>query len=90
MRDFENIEAELGLQVGDGIFGVGDDVAVFAAQVRIENRDGAIHGDGVAVVVGGVVSERAEREGVFVEILGVAEKRADKIGGTNVVDDVAE
>ncbi len=62
-------------------------------QARIEDGDGAIDGDGVAVVVGGIVGERAEREGVVVEIVGfagVAEESADEIGGADVVDDIAE
>ena len=90
IRDFEDVEAEFGFQMSGGIFGVGDDVAVLVLQIGIEHRDGAIDGDGVAVVVCGVVGERAEREGVIVEILRIVQEGADEIGAANVVHDVAE
>ena len=61
--------------------------------MRIEDGDGAINGDGVAVIVGGIVGQGAECESVVIEIVrfaGVAEKRADKISAADVMDDVAE
>ena len=93
LGDFEDVEAEFGFQVRGGIVFVGGDEADFLFDFRVEKRDGAIDGDAVAVIVGGEVGERAEGEGVLVEVaigFGIAKKSVDKITAAHVVREVAE
>ena len=62
--------------------GVGDDVAVLGAQLRDTSaRTDAVDRLGMAGVVGRVVRQRAEREGVLVDVLRVADQRLDEVAG---------
>ncbi len=49
-----------------------------------------VHSDGVAVIVRGVVSERAQGKRVFIERSGIAEQGQDEIAAADVVQEVAE
>ena len=59
-------------------------------ELRIHQRHGAIDRHRMPAVVGRVVTERAEREGVLVDVLRIAYQRFDEIAGADVVQQVAE
>src|SRR5256885_11742075 len=44
----------------------------------IQHRDGTIHCDAVAVIIGGIVSECAQRKGILVEVLRITDQREDR------------
>jgi len=59
-------------------------------QLRIENRNGSIRGDTVAIVIGGIVSKRAESESVVIQVLRIAQQGEDEVSAANVVSQTAE
>src|SRR5580700_11384842 len=69
---------------------VRNSVAVFFFEFGIEKRNGAIGGDAMAVIVGGVVGQRADRECEFVQVLCIAKQSLHKISASHVVRQVAE
>jgi len=89
-RDFQDIEPKFRLDVCERVFLVGDPVAVPTLQLRIENRNGAIRGDTVAMVIGGIVSEGAESEGVVIQVLRIAQQGEDEVSAANIVSQTAE
>ena len=88
--DLHDVETEFSFEMFDRRLVVSDIVSKFSFQVGVKHRDGVIGGDAMAVIVGGVVSEGAESESIFIEGGGIAEKRFDKIAGAHVVDEIAE
>ena len=54
---------------------VGDDFAITPLQLRIFHGHGRIDGDGMTLGVGGIVSQRSQGEGVFVDVLGSWRRR---------------
>ena len=72
LRGLKHIEAELRLAVREGIVRIRDRIAEFQAQLRVEQRHRDIRRHAVAVVIGGVMRQRAQREGVLVQILRLA------------------
>src|SRR5271157_3507380 len=87
---FQNVESEFCLYVRQGVLFIRNPVAVLRFQLGIQERDRAIRGHEVAVVVRGVVRERPERESVADEVLGVAQQSQDKISAPNIVRQVTE
>src|ERR1700730_15224949 len=65
-------------------------IAVFLFQFGIQKGDRAVGGDAVAVVVRGVVSERAERKSVAVKVFGIAHQSQDKVSAPYIVRQVTE
>src|SRR4029077_1990374 len=90
LSNFQDVESEFSFYVRQLVFFVGDRVAVFFLEMGVQDRDRAIRADGVPVIVRGVVSQRAEREGIAVEIAGIAEEGQDKIPAADVMSQVAE
>ena len=66
-RNFDNIEAELGLQMRGWVVVIGHDVAELIAKFWVFLPGGQIHCR-VAVIVGGVVSERSESKGQLINV----------------------
>lgn len=88
MRDFVDVEGELGLDVLVCAFGVVDSVAVFRAEPGELDRDGLVGGTGVADVVADVVGEGTDSEGEFIGILRIAEEVNDEVAAADVVGEV--
>ena len=89
-RRLDDVERELDHHVIGRRVRIGDDVAELGAKFWKHQRDRAVHRLGMADVVGGVVRERAEREGVLVDVVRLAQHRLDEIAGAHVVQQVAE
>ena len=68
-RDLHDVERELDEHVRRRRVGVGDRVPIPRAQLRIHQRHRSVHRFRVADVVGGIVRQRAEREGVLGQVL---------------------
>jgi hypothetical protein len=82
------VEAELGLQMRGGIVFVGNLGTELGSKLGINQGHGAIHRARVPQVVGGIVSQRSQRERVIVQILrlpSVIEKSQHKIAATRVM-----
>src|SRR6185437_1268023 len=73
-----------------GILIVNDYVSVFAPKFWIKQRNGVVDGETMAVIVCDVMGEGAEREGVLVEISGIANQSPDEISATHIVSEIAE
>src|SRR4029077_14877809 len=76
---FQDVESEFSFYVRQLVFFVGDRIAVFFLQFGVKHRDRAIRADGVTLIIGGIMSQRSEREGIAVEIAGIAKEGQDKI-----------
>jgi hypothetical protein len=85
-----DVEGELGLDVGVGIFGIVDAGAVSFFKLGKLDGDGEIDGGAVTDGVADVVRERANSEGEFVGSLGVFKKAEDEVSGADVVGEVGE
>ena len=87
LRHLQDIEAELGSQVRNGIVPVGHGSAKLGAELRIEDRHRQIGGEAMAAVVRGIMGQRPQCEGVFVEVLRfidlarLADEYAGKLSG---------
>ena len=90
LRHLQNVKAKFGAYVCERIILVSDGVAEFLFQIWIQDRNGSIRGDAMAIVVGGVVRQRAEREGVVVDVLGVVQQSTDEISAADIVGEVTE
>ena len=69
---------------------VGDLVAELGPQFRERERHRSVDGERVPGNVVGVVRQRAQREGQFVDGLRVADERLDEVAGAGIVEQVAE
>jgi hypothetical protein len=83
-----DVEGELGLDVGVGIFSVVDAVAVSLFEFGKLDRDGEIDGGAMTDRVTDVVREGADGEGEFVGGVGVAEEAYDEVSGADVVGEI--
>src|ERR1700730_6944994 len=90
MRYFQNVKSKLRLYVRQPVLFIRNRVAVFLFQLGIQEWNGAVRADGVAVVVRGIVSECAEGKGVAVKVLGIPEKSQNKVSAPHIVRQVAE
>src|ERR1700693_2526237 len=90
VRYLQNIESKLGLYVRQRILLVGNRVAILLFQFWVQDRYRAIGAHAVTVVVGGVVSQRAEGKRIVVEVLGIAQQSQDKVSAPHIVRQVAE
>ena len=72
--DLENIKAELSLDVGEGVVFVRNVRAIFFLHFRVQQRYDDIGGKRMALIVGGVMGDRAESESVFVESGGISSR----------------
>src|ERR1700681_3887271 len=90
LRHLQNVESKFCLYVRQRVIFIRNRVAELLFQLRIQDRDRAIRADPVAIVVRGVVSERAERKSIAVKVLGIAQQSQDKISAPHVVCQVAE
>ena len=87
---FQNVESKFRLHVRELVFFIRHGVAVFRFSTWDTERDGAIHADGVAFVIRGVVSEGPERKSIAVKILGIVQKSQNKVSAPYIVRQVAE
>src|SRR5215471_14002077 len=85
-----HVKAELSLDVSGGIVLVSNVIAIFVAQVGIEQRDRLVHRNRMAGAVSRIMRERPERKRVFVYITGVPDQRIDEVSASDVVGQVAE
>ena len=85
-----DVEGELGLDVGVGIFGVVDGGAVLLFELGELDGDGLVDGHAVAEGVADVVGQAADGEGEFVWRLRVVEERENEVAGADVVGEVGE
>src|SRR5271165_1836220 len=90
MRHFKNVEAELRFGVSEGILLVPDGVTVLFLKFGIEHGHGAIRSETMAIIVRGIMSERADSESVLVQIFRVAKQSLHKISAPHIVSKVAE
>src|SRR5260370_74280 len=60
------------------------------SQLGIKNGDGAIRSNAMSVRIRRIVRHSAEREGVFVQILGIAQQNYHEIAAADVMRQVAE
>jgi hypothetical protein len=70
-RDLNDVEAKLHHDVFLRILGVGHGVAVLGAKLWIQDGHRSVHRHGMTDIVSRVVRERAQGEGVFVEVLSL-------------------
>src|SRR5271157_1274924 len=89
-RHLNHVEAKLHHNVFLRIIGVGNDVTVLLAYLRIQDGHRSVHRQRMADIVSRVVRQRAQGEGVLVEILSLPDHRFDEVGATNIVEKVAE
>lgn len=87
--DLDDVEAELGAEVGDFVLVVGDGAAEAAAELGILVGGDLIDG-GMAYDVSAVVGEGSEGEGVLVGVVGLADEVGDEVAGADVVEDIGE
>src|SRR5580700_3991695 len=87
---FQHVESEFGLYVRQPILFVRDRVAIFLFQLGIQERNRAIRGDRVTVIVRSVVSESPKGKRVAVNIFAIAEKSQDKVSASHIVRQVTE
>jgi hypothetical protein len=90
LGDLEDVKAEFRFQVLSRSVFVGCHVGVLLVEGRIEYWHCPVHGDSMAVVICGVVRQSAERECVFIEVLGIVDQRLDEVAAANVVHQIAE
>jgi hypothetical protein len=90
LAELIDVEGELGLDVGVGVFGVVDGGAVAPFEPGELDGDGKVDGGAVADGVADVVREGADGEGELVGGLGVAEEREDEVSGADVVGEIGE
>ena len=86
----KDIESELRLGVGSRIVGIRYQLSEFPAQLRVEQRNGPVHGQRVAIIIGGIVRQRSQSESVLIEVLGFADQVEDKIAAPDVMRQIAE
>ena len=89
-RHLQDVEAELHSQVRSGIVGIGDRSPEFPGQLGVFERHRTVHGNPVALGVGGVVGQSAQREGILVEVLRFANHVEHKIAAAHIVHQIAE
>ena len=89
LRYLRHIKPEFRLYVRPGIVLVCDAVTVFGAQLGESQRHRAID-ERMAAVIGGVMRQRAQREGVLVEVGSPPDKAGDKVTGADIMGQVAE
>jgi hypothetical protein len=85
-----DVEGELGLDVGVGVFGVVDGGAVLLFELGELDGDGLIDGVFVTEAVSDVVGEGADGEGEFIGGFRVAKEREDEVAGADVVGELGE
>ena len=69
---------------------VGYPVSVLLFQLRVQDGDGAVYPDRMTLVIGGIVGERPEREGIFIDVLRIAQESQDEVSAANVMSQVAD
>ena len=84
-----HVETEFGANVSFGIVLVRNLVAVFCAQIGKQKANGLVH-RGMSHIVGRVVSESAESEGVFIQVTGFVNEVDDEIPAAHIVREIAE
>ena len=89
LGDLHHIETEFGANVSFGIVLVRNLVAVFCAQIGKQKANGLVH-RGMSHIVGRVVGESAESEGVFVQVAGFMNEVDDEITAAHVMRQIAE
>ena len=89
LRHLHRVEPELGFQVRGLVLGIADGLAKLRPQLRILDRDRLVDRR-VAGDVGRIVRQGAQREGVLVGILALAQQFTNKVAAADVVHQVAE
>ena len=91
MRDFVDVEGEFGLNMLMLAFGIVHRRShISRASFGKFDGDGEVGGLGVADGVADVVGERADGEGEFVGVVGIAKEIDDEVAGADVVGEVRE
>jgi hypothetical protein len=90
LAELVDVEGELGLDVGVGVFGVVNVGPVSFFEFGEFYGDGEIDCGAVADGVTDVMRERADGESELVGGVGVAEKTDDEVSGADVVGEVGE
>src|SRR5258706_11779760 len=76
--------------MGELILFVSDAVPILLLQFGIQNRDRAIVANHMALAVGSLVSESAERKGVPIQFGGIFQQGDYKIAASYIVGQIAE
>src|SRR2546429_5903283 len=89
-RDFKNVKTKFGFHMGQPAVLKRNAVPVSLPEAGIQNRNGAVGAKPMTVVVRGVMRERTDGEGVFVDILSVSQKRVDEVAVADIMREAAE
>ena len=89
-RDFEHVKTKFSFHVRQTVVLERNAVTVLLAEAGIQNRNGAVSADAVAVIVRSVMGEGAECESVFREILRIVQQSLDEIAAADVMREIAE
>src|SRR5258708_40195388 len=76
--------------MGELILFVSDAVSIPLLQFGIQNRDRAVGANHIALAVGSVVSESAERKGIPIQVRGIFQQGDYKIAASYIVAQIAE
>src|SRR5260370_39384471 len=69
---------------------VGDQISILRSELGIHQGYGSIDRHRVAQVIGGVMRQRTQCKGVFIQILRVPNQRNHEVAASSVVKQVAE
>ncbi len=69
---------------------IGDDSSEPGAKLRIEYRDRVIHRNAMTADIGCIMRQRAQCEGVLIDVLRFVYQRRDEITGSDIVCQIAE
>ena len=89
-RNFKNVESKFGLHVRETIVFKRHAIAEFLPQARIQDRNGSIDAQTMAVVVRSVVRQGADSKSKFVDVLRIAQECLNEVAAANVMREVAK